>query len=133
MAQLELFKTSWTINEGFQYLNDYLNELIPLSGKVTQGRSVNKKLEHFRVAQNLVYDLYNNGLGNRYSQFVGFFTKYNVDNPAWLKHNYDRADKVLEPIMTKIMMEAYKEQKAQDVARSNVGYTLGKLHRDAKK
>ena len=138
--QLELFKTSWAVNKGFQFINDYLNDKIPLQGKVSQGRSVNKKLEHFRVAQNLIYDLYNNGLVNRYSQFIGFFSKYDVFQPQYLKHDYDRADRVLEPIFTKIMLDAYKEQKAQDVARAKTNTykpsaipTLGDIHREANK
>lgn len=42
---------------------DALNELIPLQGSVTNPVK-NRKLEQFRVAQNVVHDIFNNGLGN---------------------------------------------------------------------
>ena len=57
--QLELFKNSWATNKGFEALREQLNELVPLSGKCENSRSTNKKLDKFRVAQNLIYDLVN--------------------------------------------------------------------------
>ena len=65
--QLNLFKSSWAVNEGFSCLYDELIALVPFDGKIPQGRSKNKYLERFRVASNLLYDLFNNGLMNRLS------------------------------------------------------------------
>ena len=57
--QSNLFKVSWALHEGYKDVSEKLDDLIPLEGAVPQGRSVNKCLEKFRVAQNLIYDLFN--------------------------------------------------------------------------
>ena len=59
--QDDLFRISWALHEGYKDISEKLDDLIPLEGAVPQGRSVNKCLEKFRVAQNLIYDLFNNG------------------------------------------------------------------------
>ena len=43
--QLELFKSSWATNEGFETLRNQLDDLVPLSGRCKNPRSTNKKLE----------------------------------------------------------------------------------------
>ena len=108
--QLELFKSSWATNEGFEALREQLNELIPLEGKCDNPRSTNKKLDRFRTAQNLIYDLFNNGLGNRKAHFRQFFgwapIGFDFHRSQW-----ERFEEELEPTFTQIMQEAAVEQK----------------------
>jgi len=73
MEQLDLFKKSWGVHEGFQKLQEQLDERIPLEGSVPSPRSTNKHLEKFRVASNLAYDLFNNGLMNQRKEFASIF------------------------------------------------------------
>ena len=108
--QLELFKNSWATNEGFEALREQLDELIPLSGRCEKSRSINKKLDKFRTAQNLIYDLFNNGLCNRKAHFRQFF--------GWAPHGFsfhgyqwEDFENELEPVFTQIMQEAAVEQK----------------------
>ena len=88
-----------------------LDDLIPLEGAVPQGRSVNKCLEKFRVAQNLIYDLFNNGLCNRKAHFRQFFGWAPYVRNGISDHEFNRYNLDLEPIFTKIIIDAYKEQK----------------------
>ena len=108
--QLNLFKSSWATNEGFEALREQLNELIPLEGKCDNPRSTNKKLDRFRTAQNLIYDLFNNGLGNRKAHFRQFFgwapIGFDFHRSQW-----ERFEEELEPTFTQIMQEAAAEQK----------------------
>ena len=110
MEQLPLFQTSWAVNEGFKNLQEKLDALVPFQGKVPQGRSKNKKLEKFRVAQNLIYDLFNNGLMNRRSHFTQFFGISVYTTGGISQHEFDNFNIKLEPILTQIMQEAAKEQ-----------------------
>ena len=108
--QGELFGNSWAINEGFKSLQEKLDELIPCEGSVEFARSKNKNLEKFRVAQNLIYDLFNNGLMNRGSHFRQFFG-FGVYTRGGISQNYfQQLEKTLEPIVTDIMLKAAKEQ-----------------------
>ena len=108
--QLNLFKYSWATNEGFEALIEQLNELIPLEGKCDNSRSTNKKLDRFRTAQNLIYDLFNNGLCNRKAHFRTFFgwapIGFDFHRSQW-----ERFEEELEPTFTQIMQEAAAEQK----------------------
>ena len=111
--QAELFDNSWGVNEGFKNLQEKLDELIPFEGRVPFGRSKNKKLEKFRVASNLAYDLFNNGLMNRKNQFRKFFGwappaenhRYQYSRMDW-----KRFEESLEPVLTSIIQEAAIEQ-----------------------
>ncbi len=107
--QENLFKSSWATNIGFEKLRDELNDLLPAQGRCEGARSHSKALEKFRVAQNLIYDLFNNGLMNRKNHFRQFF--------GWAPMGYDissdqfkRYERMLEPVMTQIMQEAAIEQ-----------------------
>jgi len=115
MTQLPLFKSSWATNEGFENLRDKLNELIPLQGAVDFPRSKNKMLEKFRVAQNLIYDLFNNGLCNRRSHFVQFFDMPVYTRGGINQYQFANLEVELEPIFTEIMQNAFIEQKNQGV------------------
>ena len=109
--QDDLFRISWALHEGYKDISEKLDDLIPLEGAVPQGRSVNKCLEKFRVAQNLIYDLFNNGLCNRRSHFKQFFgwAPYTRNSISQNEFNYYNLE--LEPVFTKIIIDAYKEQK----------------------
>ncbi len=108
--QKELFDNSWAINQGFKQLQEKLDELIPMQGSVEFARSKNKKLEKFRVASNLIYDLFNNGLMNKGSHFRQFFG-FGVYTRGGISQNYfQQLEKTLEPVMTDIILEAAKEQ-----------------------
>ena len=109
-AQGNLFKSSWAINPGFKKLHGKLDELVPFSGRVESPMSKNKALEKFRVASNLVYDLFNNGLGNRRSHFQGFFGWAPHTRGGMTNSQFEEAERKLEPVMTRIIIEAAKEQ-----------------------
>ena len=64
--------TFWAGNSDLQNLANALQKLVPAEGMVANARK-NKALEKFRVASNCYYDLYNNGLYNRASQFRAVF------------------------------------------------------------
>ena len=117
MTQQELFTCSWGVNSGFLPLQEKLNELVPFEGSVEFPRSKNKNLEKFRVAQNLLHDLFNNGLGNRKEHFRIFFGFVPV--PGWrhtiTKTRWEQIEQEMEPLFTKIMLDAAKEQGVQNV------------------
>ena len=115
MTQQELFTNSWGLNSGFEKLNEALSELVPLQGKCDFPRSKNKNLERFRIASNLIYDLFNNALGNRRAEFRQFFgfmplpgngAQYNIFGKRW-----EEIEDLIEPILTDIMVKAAFEQK----------------------
>jgi hypothetical protein len=108
--QLNLFKSSWAVNEGFSCLYDELIALVPFDGKIPQGRSKNKYLERFRVASNLLYDLFNNGLMNRRSHFHQFFKVSVYCRGGIGDTQFRRLDEKLEPVLTQIMQDAAREQ-----------------------
>ena len=111
--QAELFDNSWGINEGFKNLQEKLDDLIPFEGKVPFSRSKNKKLEKFRVASNLAYDLFNNGLMNRkshFKQFFGWSPPAENHRYQYSRHDWKRFEENLEPVLTSIIQEAAIEQ-----------------------
>ena len=57
----------WNSKGKYQQFVDELNLLIPDEGPVNQPRK-NRALEKFRRSSNCYYDLYNNGLGNRFGE-----------------------------------------------------------------
>ena len=109
-AQGNLFKSSWGVNPGLKHLQEKLDDLIPLQGRVPHSRSKNKALEKFRVASNLAYDLFNNGLINRRSHFHGFFGWAPYTRGGISQSQFDRYNLLLEPIMTQLIIDAAKEQ-----------------------
>tara|TARA_B100000945_G_C20227446_1_gene523594 strand:+ start:143 stop:499 length:357 start_codon:yes stop_codon:yes gene_type:complete len=112
--QLELFKSSWATNEGFEALRNQLDDLVPLSGRCKNPRSTNKKLDKFRVAQNLIHDLFNNGLCNRkahFRQFFGWAPYAQTRHYQYSHHDWKRFEEELEPTFTQIIQEAANEQK----------------------
>ena len=59
--------TYWNSNGKYQHFVDELNLLVPFEGEVDRPKK-NRRLEKFRRASNCYYDLYNNGLGNRFGE-----------------------------------------------------------------
>lgn len=91
-----------------QYVGD-LEKLIPVMGLIPDPKN-NPKLELFRRASNVYYDVYNNGLGNRGRDFYPVFrfrsSDYRLRDYEFQSHFYD----VLEEAMDKIILEAAIEQ-----------------------
>ena len=113
-TQLKLFTNNWAVNSGFEHLQKQLDEMLPAMGKVEKSQSANKQLEKFRKAQNLLYDLFNNALGNRRTEFRNFFGfvplpgyghQYSISKMRW-----EQIEDEMEPIFTDIIVAAAKEQ-----------------------
>ena len=95
---------------------DQLNERVPLSSKCEKARGANKNLDKFRRAQNVVHDIFNNGLGNRYRE-IGVLGVRARDLPIHAS-NTDKWDMVENRITNQfreIVMNAVLEQFGKDV------------------
>lgn len=64
--------TYWAGKGKHPVTNKKLSNLVPMPGSVPFPEK-NLALEKYRVAANCYYDLYNNGLGNRASEFRSIF------------------------------------------------------------
>jgi hypothetical protein len=107
-----MIKCYWT-NEGkFQKLSEKLQERVPAIGKV-EGKG-NRRLEKFRRAANVYYDVFNNGLCNRGSEFKPIFGFSARDNwgrmGGYYDFDWDEAARLMAPVMDKIILEAAVEQ-----------------------
>lgn len=111
--QTELFQPTWGVNPGFKHLADKLNELLPLQGKCENPRSKNKNLEKFRKAQNCLYDLFNNALCNRRSEFRQMFDGWSPAQNHMTDMAWHNAEARAEEIFTPIIINAAKEQGVQ--------------------
>lgn len=96
-----------------------LDEMIPLEGPV---RNVNKNraLERFRKATNVVYDIFNNGLGNKGKSLkVLGLKKYELPLEEYrggellMRANWERITEIVTPIYEQILLDAVKEQGIQ--------------------
>ena len=109
--QYELFQSNWAVNPGFEELREKLNDLVPLQGRCEFSQSKNKHLDRFRRAQNLLYDLFNNGLGNRRQEFRKFFGYAPVSPRGHISRvRWEQIEQEFEPIFTNIMQDAAREQ-----------------------
>ena len=109
--QYELFQSNWAVNPGFEELREKLNDLVPLPGRCEFPQSKNKHLDRFRRAQNLLYDLFNNGLGNRRQEFRKFFGYAPVSPRGHISRvRWEQIEEEFEPIFTNIMQDAAREQ-----------------------
>lgn len=98
-------KTYWGNKGKYQALANKLDELIPTQGSVCDPAK-NKALEKFRKASNAYYDLYNNGLCNRASEFRKVFGF----GGTWIaKQGFPYYQK-LEDKLDEIILAAAKEQ-----------------------
>lgn len=102
--------TLWGGKSEFQEIVNKLSKLIPSAGEVPHGKGKNKALERFRKAQNVYYDLYNNGLGNRsraFSKVFGFASgPYRYAPGEFSQNMFD----LVEEKMIEIVKDAAKEQ-----------------------
>ena len=105
----------WT-NENLKTVVDALNELIPFQGSV---KNINKNrcLERFRTAQNVVHDIFNNGLMNKGKQLKVLKLKmWELPLEQYrggelvMRANWDRIKEIVEPIMEKKILDAAVEQ-----------------------
>jgi len=112
--QLELFKSEWGVNPGFEYLANQLNEMIPMQGKCENSRTANKHLDKFRRAQNVIYDLFNNGLGNRRGEYRRMFGEVPLPGIRYQHYistvRWDQIEDEVEANFTPIILAAAKEQ-----------------------
>ena len=105
----------WT-NNNLESVVNALNELVPFQGSV---KNINKNrcLERFRTAQNVVHDIFNNGLMNRGKQLkvlklkiwelpLDYWRGGQLIQPA----NWTRIKEIVEPQMEKVILDAAKEQ-----------------------
>ena len=102
-------KVVWGVSEDMQVLVDALNKKLPFAGKCEGSRSFNKNLEKFRVAQNCVYDLFNNGLWNRKANFRQIFGGVPISTRP-TQQEFDYANRWVEPKFRKIIVAAVAEQ-----------------------
>jgi len=110
--QEKLFSNEWGVNSGFEHLANKLTEMLPAQGACENARSTNKHLDKFRRAQNAVYDLFNNGLGNKRGLFVNIFGWAPTQRSTWDASRMQWAyweDRVEEDF-TPIIINAAKEQ-----------------------
>ena len=114
--QLELFTSEWGVRNDVKHLVDELNELLPAMGMVKNANK-NKYLEKFRKAQNVTYDIFNNGLCNRGRELkVLGLKKYDLPLPEYYGRdryfpgNWDRIEEIVCEAFTPIVQAAAKEQ-----------------------
>ena len=105
----------WT-NNNLESVVDALNELIPAMGSV---KNINKNrcLERFRTAQNVVHDIFNNGLGNRGKQLKVLKLKMwelpleqYRGGELLMRANWERIEEIVSWKFAPIIQEAAKEQ-----------------------
>ena len=92
-------------------------EHFPLQGEVEDKKN-NPALEKFRKAQNVVYDIFNNGLENRARQCrfaLNGLTKADLALPSYYANHYysgnwDQIEELVEEKFTPIVMAAAEEQ-----------------------
>ena len=88
-----------------------LNESIPMSGPCENRYGKNKKLDRFRRAQNVVHDIFNNGLMNLYQQ-VSILGVRKRDLPLYVSNSnkWDLVEDRIAEQFRKIVMDAVLEQ-----------------------
>ena len=116
--QLEMF-INWGCTPFTEHLAGELNslEIFPDQGEVVDKKN-NPALEKFRKAQNVAYDIFNNGLGNKARQCKGAlgFCKRDLPLDEWRggqliwPARWDRIEEMVEEAFTPIVIAAAKEQ-----------------------
>ena len=111
------------INWGCTPTTDRLRNMLfdlphfPDQGECPKKYTANKELERFRRAQNVVYDIFNNGLMNRGKQLkILGLRRDDLALEVWrgneciARANWDRIEDVVEEKFTPIIMKAAREQ-----------------------
>ena len=110
----------WGCTPETRELSDKLSNLdnFPSVGEVSNKKK-NPSLEKFRKAQNVVYDIFNNVLGNRGRQLrVLGLKKHQLALEEWCRYsgrtiretNWDQINEIVEVAFTPIVMDASREQ-----------------------
>jgi len=107
----------WGCTPRTKRLAQMLTELdhFPFQGEVVDKKN-NPALEKFRKAQNVVYDIFNNGFGNRYREWRNLgVRKRDLPLPTYYRDyyypgNWDRVNEYVEEAFTPIVEAAAKEQ-----------------------
>lgn len=95
---------------------DQLQERVPLMGRCEKYQTKNKHLDRFRRAQNVIHDIFNNGLMNR-GREVGILGVRKRDLPLYVS-NTNKWEIIEDRITDKfreIVMNAVLEQFGRDV------------------
>ena len=92
-----------------------LNDRVPFQGPCELKNTKNRRLDRFRRAQNVIHDIFNNGLGNlgRQAQMFGI-PRRQLPYPGQKGTDWDRVEDTLAPIFREIVMDAVLEQFGQD-------------------
>lgn len=87
-----------------------LNENVPMQGACEKKYTKNKRLDRFRRAQNVIHDIFNNGLMNRGRELKMFGITTMELGIANHGTDWDRIENMLAPIFREIVMDAVLEQ-----------------------
>ena len=103
-------KINWGIHSDFQKVYDTLWDKVPATGEITGNN--NKKLEKFRKATQVIYDIFNNGLMNRGNQLrVLGLKKYDLSLPNdYCSPDWDYNEEVVWNAFKPILLDAIVEQ-----------------------
>lgn len=96
---------------------DSLNERVPMTGSCEKKYTKNKSLDRFRRAQNVIHDLFNNGLMNRYREIRVLDKNLRVRDLPIHASNEDKWDIIEErvaPHFRVIVENAVLEQFGRD-------------------
>ena len=90
---------------------DKLQELVPMSGPCEKRYTKNKALDRFRRANNVIHDIFNNGLINRGRELKVLNLRVR-DLPIWASNSdkWDIIERRIEPVYRDIVMDAVLEQ-----------------------
>lgn len=90
---------------------DKLQELVPMSGPCEKRYTKNKALDRFRRANNVIHDIFNNGLMNRGRELKVLNLRVR-DLPIWSSNSdkWDIIERRIEPVYREIVMDAVLEQ-----------------------
>ena len=90
---------------------DKLQELVPMKGECEKRYTKNKALDRFRRANNVIHDIFNNGLMNRGRELKVLNLRV-CDLPIWASNSdkWDIIERRIEPVYREIVMDAVLEQ-----------------------
>ena len=115
-VQKELFTSEWGVRNDVKHLVDALQNKLPAMGMVKNANK-NRCLEKFRKAQNVTYDIFNNGLINRGKSLKVLGLKRDdlplpeyYGRDGYFPGNWDRIESIVSEALTPIIVEAAKEQ-----------------------
>ena len=106
MREINNGQCYWYNTGTHEVINKKLWDLIPPMGSVHSAAGKNKKLEKYRKASRVYYDLYNNGLCNRSRSIFPLFG-INADNARMAgRYGSDSIESLIETTMDNIILDA---------------------------